>query len=172
MSARSTRRPFMVPIGLAVLLVWSLGLRVWFASHDLTDNRYWDERFGLDNVQALVEEGQIRPANGFHPTLSYLPVAAVVAGSHLLYRATGASLFQVFDSEARAARHGAEEAGEPVPGERWVRQQFFTPTGYFLSRFVQVVHYPGYTRASLSFQRCKPAWNCATSVRRAGLGRL
>jgi hypothetical protein len=102
-------------LALLVLLAWSFALRVWLGTPDLTSNRFWDERYGIANIQALLVDGTIRPANGFHPGLSYLPQAALLAGSEALHRLTGAPVFAVFADEE------------------------MTPTGYLLCRFLQAV---------------------------------
>ena len=59
--------------------------------------------------------GGFRPVNGFHPSLSYLPQAAVLWVSEQLHELTGNPIFEVF------ARRG------------------FTSTTYFLCRLTQVV---------------------------------
>lgn len=104
-----------VSLSLAVLLVWSFALRVWLSTPNPTSSRFWDERYGIENIHALLVEGTIRPANGFHPGLSYLPQAAVLAGSEALHRLTGKPAFAVFKGEG------------------------MTPTGYLLCRFLQAV---------------------------------
>lgn len=104
-----------ITLALLVLLAWSFALRAWLGTPDLTSNRFWDERYGIANLQALLVDGSIRPANGFHPGLSYLPQAALLAGSQALHRLTGAPVFEVFRGEE------------------------MTPTGYFLCRFLQAV---------------------------------
>jgi hypothetical protein len=104
-------------LALLVLLAWSFALRVWLGTPDLTSNRFWDERYGIENIHALVHEGQLRPGNGFHPGLSYLPQAALLAVSQGLHRLTGAPVFAVFDDQNHQ----------------------MTPTGYLLCRFLQAV---------------------------------
>jgi len=107
----------LVAVGLGLLLVWSFALRFWYGSIELDSRRYWDERYGLENIGALLD-GELRPANGYHPSLSYLPQAALVATSRGLYLATGAEIFRV--------RYEEKERG-------------FTPTAYFLCRLLQTV---------------------------------
>ena len=115
-------------LALGLLLVCSFVLRLWLAGDELTGRRFWDERYGLENVRSLVLEHQLRPANGFHPSLAHLPEAAVLGTSHALYLATNVELFRIFDEKPKR---------EPERG--WVRQQHYTPTGYFLSRALQSV---------------------------------
>lgn len=105
----------LVQLGLALLLAWSFLLRAWVATPELSASRFWDERYGLDNVRSLLVKGEIRPANGFHPSLSYLPQAALLAASKALHRATGWEAFAVF------------------------RGKGFSPTAYLLCRLLQAV---------------------------------
>ncbi|MGB5889925.1 MAG: glycosyltransferase family 39 protein [Thermoanaerobaculia bacterium] len=100
---------------LGLLLVWSFGLRLWDASVGLNMGRFWDERYGLYNIDSLLRGGGLRPVNGFHPSLSYLPQAAVLWLSEQLHELTGNPIFEVF------ARRG------------------FTSTTYLLCRLTQVV---------------------------------
>ncbi len=101
---------------LAALLVWSFALRAWSAGFDLTFERFWDERYGFENVEALLATGSLRPANGFHPSLSYLPQAALLAASEGLFDATGVEAFRVRGEGGR-----------------------FTPTAYLLARLLQAL---------------------------------
>ena len=86
---------------LAILLVWSFGLRLWYATPDLDSTRFWDERYGLENLEPLLKEGQLRPVHGFHPGFSYLPHGLVLKTSDLLYRATGWQRLAIFDAQGR-----------------------------------------------------------------------
>ncbi len=101
---------------LAALLVVSFALRVWYGAIDLDASRFWDERYSLENVRSLVLHGEIKPANGFHPSLSYLPNAAMLAVVHGLHRASGWRALAVFDGES------------------------FTPLAYLLCRILQAVY--------------------------------
>ena len=67
----SSRRP----IGwlLAALLLVSFALRTWDASQGLNASRYFDERFTLKNITALLKNGDYRPRHAFYLSLSYLP---------------------------------------------------------------------------------------------------
>ena len=107
------RRPSLV---LALLLVWSFALRIWLTTPNPTASRFWDERFGIENIRGLIVERQIRPVNGFHPGLSYLPQAALSAASEALHHLTGREVFAVFDATTA-----------------------MTPMGYLLCRFLQAV---------------------------------
>ncbi|HEX2162664.1 MAG TPA: glycosyltransferase family 39 protein, partial [Thermoanaerobaculia bacterium] len=110
------RRSDPVVWGLAALVVWALALRVWFATPELHSGRFWDERYGLENVEAHLRHGQWLPANAYHPTLSYLPQLAVLGAAHGLARVAEDPAFAVL-----APRFG------------------FTPLGYLLARLVQTV---------------------------------
>ena len=101
---------------LGVLLLWAFGLRAWYATPDLTSTRFWDERYGLQNIELLLRDGQWRPAHGLHPGLSYLPHSLILKGSDVLYRVTGNDAFAVLHE-----------------------RQGFTPTAYLLCRLLQVV---------------------------------
>lgn len=101
---------------LTLLLVWSCALRLWLATPNPTAGRFWDERYGIENIHALIVKGTLRPANGFHPGFSYLPHAALSAASEGLHRLTGRGIFAIFDTS------GA-----------------MTPTGYLLCRFLQAL---------------------------------
>jgi hypothetical protein len=105
-----------VTAALALLLMWSLALRVWLATPDLTSRRFWDERYGVGNLRGLLARHEARPDNGFHPGLSYLPQAALLAASEALHRWSGRESFAVF----------AEDDG-------------LAPAGYLLCRLLQAL---------------------------------
>lgn len=111
---------------LLALVVWSLLLRLGFASYGLGPERFFDERYSLENLHALLApapEGsppsdsrfldRFRPANGWYPSLSYLPQAPLLAASVSLHRTTGAQRLAIFQ-------------GDQGNG--------FTPTAYWLCR--------------------------------------
>jgi hypothetical protein len=102
-------------IALFALLAWSLALRVWLGTPNPTGTRFYDERYGVTNAHALLVEGTIRPANGCHPGMSYLPQTALLAASEALHRLTGAPVFAAFEEHR------------------------MTPTGYLICRFLQAV---------------------------------
>lgn len=109
-----------VALLLGLLTLASLALEVWYASHALHSGRYWDERYSLANVEALLSGGSFRPAHGYYQTLSYLPQAAVLAASRGLHRATGIERFAVFGPDGS-----------------------FTPTAYLLCRLLQALYGAG-----------------------------
>jgi len=102
--------------GLLILLAVSLGIRVWQALPGLEEGRFIDERYPLENIEVLLKKGQLRPANGLHPGLSYLPHALLLEASRMAHRVSGIETFAVFDSRGK-----------------------FSPTAYFLCRMLQVV---------------------------------
>lgn len=112
--------PHAIAVLLALLIAASLALNVWYASDGLHAGRYWDERFSLQNVQAILDSGSLRPANGYYQALSYLPQTAVLAASRALHRRTGHEPLAVLDQE----------------GE-------FTPTAYLLCRLLQTLYGAG-----------------------------
>lgn len=71
------------------LLLWAFALRVWFGSAGLNAGRFWDERFGLANIESFLRTGSLWPVNAFHPTLAYLPQALLLGAAELLHRVTG-----------------------------------------------------------------------------------
>ena len=88
---------------LPLLLAWSFAVRAWVATPELSSQRFFDERFGVENIRMLVLEGQIKPARGYHPSLSYLPQAALLALSDRLHRATSREVFDVFGEKGLTA---------------------------------------------------------------------
>ena len=75
---------------------WSLAMRIWLGSVELNKDRYWDEHYALRNISKLLKQGTLEPANGYQPSLSYLPQAAVVGAMDAVYRMTGSERFRVF----------------------------------------------------------------------------
>ena len=68
---------------LTLLLVWAVGLRIWFGSHDLQIHRFWDEKFNIPNVHAALEEGSLTPVRYAYLRFSYLPQVVVLGGLQL-----------------------------------------------------------------------------------------
>ena len=126
------RRARLVSLGLGFVLLWSLALRVWFGTADPTSARYWDERYAFENVGELLSTGDPRPANGFYPSLSYLPQAAVLGASQALHRLSGVEALEVIAWE-RPDVDDSRRSGNAV------RPRGFTPTAYLLSRFTQAI---------------------------------
>ncbi len=106
-----------ITLALAVILVASFALRLWFASVKLDASRFYDERFSFRNVSALLVQGHLKPNNAYYPTLSYLPHSAVLAASEGLHKLTGWQRLTIYDE----------------------RKPFgFSSTAYFLGRVVSV----------------------------------
>ncbi len=107
-----------VRIALLAVIAAGFGLRLWIATAHLDNTRHFDERFSLANVAALIDDGTLRPANAYYPSLSWLPQALVMGASEGLARATGTEALSVH-SEATS--------------DGW------SPTAYLLARLVSVV---------------------------------
>jgi len=95
-AAATARRRSPAGLLLVLLLVWSLALSLWFASWRLNAGRFWDERFSVWNIRAVLESGSLRPDNGFYQSLSYLPQALLLAAVDKLHQATGGGAFAVY----------------------------------------------------------------------------
>jgi hypothetical protein len=102
-------------LAFVALLLTALVVRVLLGLPKLNSLRYWDERYGAENLVALLEHGQLRPANGFHPTLSYFPQAIPLAVLEGLHAATGIAAFDA------------------------VAETDLTPTGYLTCRLTQAL---------------------------------
>src|SRR5262245_40410169 len=85
---------------LAALLAASLGLRLWYAGPRPDSSRWYDERFGLKNVTALLRDGSLRPRHAYYPSLAYLPQAAAMAASEGLHRLTGIAALSIYGKTA------------------------------------------------------------------------
>lgn len=84
-------------------------------SADLHGGRFWDERYTLQNVAEVIEEGRAKPANAYHPTLAHLPQAGLLAAARSLCAAT------------------------PLCDDPIVREGRFTPLAYLLARWLQAL---------------------------------
>jgi hypothetical protein len=82
----------------------------------LDSRRFWDERYPLENVETILKQGHLRPANGLHPALTHLPHTALLMVSDALYELTGDEVFAVFDSRGN-----------------------FSSTTYFICRMLQAL---------------------------------
>ncbi|HEX6902667.1 MAG TPA: glycosyltransferase family 39 protein [Thermoanaerobaculia bacterium] len=107
-----------IGVALAALLIVSFALRTWDASQGLNSRRYYDERFPLKNVSALLKHGEWRPRHTFYLSLSYLPQAGVLAVSEWLYEITRYKPFSIY--------------GRTGDG--------YSPTAYWLCRMVNVAY--------------------------------
>lgn len=117
-AAATAGRRRRVGVALAVVVLAGFGLRLWIASAHLDNTRHFDERFSLANVSALIDEGTLRPANAYYPSLSWLPQALVMGASEGLAGLTGAEALSVHSEET---------------SDGW------SPTAYLLARLVSVL---------------------------------
>ena len=95
------------------LLVWAFVLRLWFATKRLTEGRFPDDRFILDNVSRFLKEGSLRPAHMHYPGLGNLLQSLLLGLADALARWTG---------------HGSQAI---------LRDWQFTPAAIFLGRSFQ-----------------------------------
>jgi len=112
------KAPRWIAFALTAVLLASLAVRTWDASFGLHAGRHFDERFTFKNVSAILKHGEYKPRHAFYLSLSYLPQTAVLAASDALYRATGSTVFSIFDES----------------------QDGNSPTAYWLERMVDVVY--------------------------------
>lgn len=91
-------QPRWIGIALLALLLVSFGLRAWDAAQGLNAHRYFDERFPLKNVSAILLHGELRPRQAFYLSLSYLPQTAALAASQWLYDVTRYEPFAIYSS--------------------------------------------------------------------------
>ena len=73
-------RPSRVGWLLVLLLVWSVGLRLVYASTGLHVHRFWDEHWTEPNVYEALENGRLTPVRYQYLRLTYLPQVAVLGG--------------------------------------------------------------------------------------------
>lgn len=114
-------RSRLVTWALLLLLATTFGLRAWYAVDDPRPGRFWDERYSLLNVRALLGEGGEWPAKAFYPSLSYLPQVAVLGPLHL-----------ACDEWQLCSAHVVREEAMKGGGTRVV----FTPLAYRLCRLL------------------------------------
>ncbi len=112
---------------LAILVV-ALALRAWFGWADPTPRRFFDEQFALENVGHLLRSGDPKPANGYHPTLSYLPQAIALGGLHGLAALTGRGELRPLGPGPCIGNGVERPATYP-----------FTPLAYHVGRLVQAL---------------------------------
>lgn len=108
-------RPWRWRLALGAVVLVALALRAWMGTVDLHAGRFWDERYALENVAEVLEEGRLTPANAFHPTLAHLPQTAVLGATRSLCAHTAL-------------------CSDPI-----VVNGRFTPLAYLLSRWLQAL---------------------------------
>lgn len=114
-SSTHSPRASWLRVALAVLLLWAAVVRIWYGSPDPDSSRFWDERFAVENIMGVLTQGDPKPRNGFHPSLSYLPQLAVLAASQRVARWTGWQTLEVLGPRG------------------------FTATAYLLCRWTQAI---------------------------------
>ena len=107
-----SRQSTLTTLLLVLLLTWSVGLRIWYGSKDLHLHRFWDEKFNVPNVHAVLERGTLTPERYAYLRLTYLPQAAVLG-------ALGAA--------ARVVN----------PEFSWFRGEVLRPGGFLVCRSIQ-----------------------------------
>src|SRR5436309_12252012 len=107
-----------IGIALLALLLVSFGLRAWDAAQGLNAHRYFDERFPLKNVSAILLHGEIRPRNAFYTSLSYLPQTAALAASQWLFEVTRYEPFAIYSASSDG----------------------YSPTAYLICRLINVLY--------------------------------
>ncbi len=113
-SVARSQGPSRTALLLTLLLVWAVGLRVWYGSKDLDIHRFWDEKYSVPNVHAALEQGSLQPTRYAYLRLTYLPQVAVLG---LIQ--TGARLVD--------------------PEFSWFRGQVLSPSGFMVCRTVQAL---------------------------------
>ncbi|MDX1644078.1 MAG: glycosyltransferase family 39 protein [Thermoanaerobaculia bacterium] len=110
--------PRWVGVALALILLFGAGLRVWYALPEPNKARFWDERYSLENVEAVLGSWSLRPARGYYPApLQSWPQALALAASQKLGELTGIEWLETVTERGR-----------------------FTPTAYLLVRSISVVY--------------------------------
>lgn len=99
---------------LVAILAWTGLVRGWFAAGGLDGQRYFDEKYNVKNVHAILTTGNLRPLSFYYPSLSYLPHTALLAGAQWATRMSGHEGYSVFDGS------------------------HLRPEGYLMSRLLQV----------------------------------
>lgn len=114
-----------------VLLLMLAAFAVWawiHAAYHLAPDRFYDERFALQNVHSVLQHGRLEPANGYYATLSYLPQTLALATVEAIGRA-GTGNSWIYKTE------------DPPPTGITPAQagMAFTPLAYGICRGIQVL---------------------------------
>ncbi len=109
------RRWILLLLGVVVLA--GLGLRIWYAGWNLTDQRYWDEKYSLDNVRPIMLERMVTPVQGYYPSPVFTLPAALL-----------------FEVSAAVGRSTDNPRLAPMKG--W----HFTPVAILLSRLLMTLY--------------------------------
>ena len=117
LATTSRRRPreWWWAVGLGAVVLAAFVVRAWLGSVELDAGRFWDERYTLENVAAVLDADQHGPKNAFHPTLAHLPQAVVLGTARSLCRHTAL-------------------CDDPI-----VEDGRFTPLAYLLARWLEAL---------------------------------
>lgn len=103
-AAPAVRRPARARhrVALALILAFHAGLAFWMAAlRGSYDIYFYDEKFNLENVVAIVQNHRLEPANGWYSLLSYLPQALVGVAMEELHQSTGKPWLQAIDPQGQ-----------------------------------------------------------------------
>ncbi|MEO1366042.1 MAG: glycosyltransferase family 39 protein [Acidobacteriota bacterium] len=103
------------------------GLAAFFADFHPRQGRFYDERFALQNVHSVLQRGALEPANGYYPTLSYLPQTLALGAIEALGRGDSDPSLIYRPPEPPPANASPEKAGRA-----------FMPLAYQVSRGIQI----------------------------------
>ncbi len=92
--------------GLAGILAFQLALSLWLGWPEPNAGRWWDERFNVHNIQALLRDQGWTPANGYYGGVSYVPQTLVLALARRAHDLTGWRALAVLDAHGRLTRLG------------------------------------------------------------------
>ena len=106
-------------VALAALVFWFALVAAWGASHGLGAGRFYDERFSFENAHSILS-GNNRPANGWYPSLAWMPQTALLALSQQLYSSTGWEGFDIYEKRRPTV--------------------VFSATSYLIARLVSVAY--------------------------------
>ena len=97
---------------LGLLMLVSFAICVWYGFFEPHSERFYDERYCLENVRSILEEGSLRPVSGYYQFITYLPQSLVLL---VVERFTNES--RVFTEDGR-----------------------FSPLSYYICRAIQAVY--------------------------------
>ncbi|MEM6797214.1 MAG: glycosyltransferase family 39 protein, partial [Acidobacteriota bacterium] len=127
-TAATPRRRRRERLALGALLFFFAAITAFFANFHPSHGRFYDERFALQNVHSVLQRQAFEPANGYYPTLSYMPQTLALGfleaygqrseGRSWIYRETPPPSADVLPPAAGRA---------------------FTPLAYRVSRGVQIL---------------------------------
>lgn len=103
---------------LFVILVASLGVRMWYGNFEPRPSRFWDEQYTLDNIRPVYADASLAPVSGYYPSpwVSVPPALALWSAE-----------------SARSVTGGAWVAMDPSNGR-------FVPGAYRIMRWLQALY--------------------------------